>query len=114
MNLACVTLDPALEDVIGGYIDRSATGTTFSMPARVANAIAEQVAEGLKRVTATGAHPVVVASPQVRAAVRQILDPHMPAVAVLGYNEVASGVEVESMGLIGMPTSLARQAPVAA
>ncbi len=114
MNLACVTLDPALEDVIGGYIDRSATGTTFSMPARVANAIAEQVAEGLKRVTATGAHPVVVASPQVRAAVRQILDPHMPAVAVLGYNEVASGVEVESMGLIAVPTSLARQAPVAA
>ncbi len=114
LNLACVTLDPSLEDVIGGYIDRSAAGTTFTIPARVANAIAEQIGDGLRRVTATGAHPVVVASPQVRGAVRQILDPHMPAVAVLGYNEVASGVEVESMGLIGVPPSLAKPAVAAA
>ncbi|MCW5767524.1 MAG: flagellar biosynthesis protein FlhA [Phycisphaeraceae bacterium] len=114
MTLTCVTLDPSLEDVISGYIDRGAAGTTFSMPARVAGAIAEQIAEGLKRVTAAGGHPVVVASPQVRAAVRQILDPHMPAVAVLGYNEVASGVEVESVGLIGVPSALSRHSPAAA
>ena len=52
-------------------------------------------------MTAKGRVPVVIASPQVRGAIWQILDPHIPGVAVLGYNEVVSGIEVESLGLVG-------------
>ena len=43
---------------------------------------------------------MVLASPQVRAQVRALLEPHLPSVAVMGYNEVSKGVEVESMGLV--------------
>jgi hypothetical protein len=32
--------------------------------------------------------------------VRQLVEPHLPNIAVLGYNEVSKGVEVESMGLV--------------
>jgi flagellar biosynthesis protein FlhA len=108
-TLACVTLDPALEDIINAHIERTSAGTTFSMPARTASAIAESLATALRRLTAGGSHPVVIASPQVRAAVRQIVEPQMPAVAVLGYNEVATGIEVESMGLVSPPTAISRQ-----
>lgn len=99
-TLACVTLDPAFEDQISGYIERGAAGTTIAMPARVAGAFAERIAEPLTRLSASGRPPVVVASPTVRAAVHQILEPRVPGVAVLGYNEVEVGVEVESMGLV--------------
>ena len=44
--------------------------------------------------------PVVIASPQVRNAVWQIIEPHVPAVAVLGYNEIVPGINVESIALI--------------
>jgi len=47
-----------------------------------------------------GRHPVVLASPQVRAHVRRLVEPHLPGAAVLGYNEVSKGVEVESVGLV--------------
>ncbi|MFZ2873515.1 MAG: flagellar biosynthesis protein FlhA [Phycisphaerales bacterium] len=109
-KLACVTLDPALEDQINAYIDRGPGGTTFTMPAKAAARVADQVGLGLRKLAAQGHHPVVIASPQVRAIVRQILEPHVPGVAVLGYNEVAAGVEVESAALIGAPA----EAPVAA
>jgi flagellar biosynthesis protein FlhA len=112
-RLLCVTLDPALEDQINAYIDRSAAGTTVNMPAAVAGRISAQVLRALEQVTATGAHPVVIASPQVRAVVRQLLAPHLPAVAVLGYNEAVAGVEVESVALVSPPTTepaLARSA----
>ncbi|TVQ61710.1 MAG: flagellar biosynthesis protein FlhA [Phycisphaerales bacterium] len=102
-RLICVTLDPGLEDLIAGYIDRGPAGTTVNMPARVATAVARQIGEGLQRVTEAGALPVVIASPQVRATVRQVLEPHVPGVAVLGYNEVEPGVEVQSMALIMSP-----------
>ena len=102
-RVVCVTLDPAFEDMINGYIDRSTGATTVTMPARVASKVARRIAESLTPVTSGGHPPVVIASPQVRAVVRQILEPHLPNVVVLGYNEIVSEVEVESMGLVTSP-----------
>jgi flagellar biosynthesis protein FlhA len=100
LSLVCVTLDPALEDQISAYIDRGAAGTVLNIPARIAKRVANQCAASLQNVTAHGRLPVVIASPQVRGAVFQILEPHIPAVAVLGYNEIVSGINVESVGLV--------------
>jgi len=36
--------------------------------------------------------------------VRALLAAHLPNVAVMGYNEVTPGVEVESMGLVQVDT----------
>jgi flagellar biosynthesis protein FlhA len=102
-KIVCATLDPALEDVINSYIDRSGGATVVNMPARVAQQITQQITEGLKPVTQSGHPPVVLASPQVRAVVRQLLEPQIPTVAVLGYNEAVAGVEIESMALVGPP-----------
>jgi flagellar biosynthesis protein FlhA len=101
LSLLCVTLDPALEDQINAYIDRGGQGTILNMPARIAREIATQVSEGLNTVGARGGLPVVIASPQVRNAVWQVVEPHVPVVAVLGYNEIIPGINVESVSLIG-------------
>ncbi|MBL8885802.1 MAG: flagellar biosynthesis protein FlhA [Phycisphaerales bacterium] len=109
-KLVCVTIDPSLEDIINGYIDRAPGGTTVNMPARVANQIAEHVSRSMQMVLAGGHPPVVVASPQVRAVVRQILEPHISGIAVLGYNELVPSMEVESVALVMPPDSLNPQA----
>ena len=106
-TLVCVTLDPTLEDQISAYIDRGAEGTTVNMPARVANELAARIGSSLERVSAAGRPPVVIASPQVRAVVRQILEPHVPGVAVLGYNEVIPEIEVQSLALVMPPEQVA-------
>ncbi len=105
-KLVCVTLDPALEDLINSFIDRGPAGTAVNMPSRVAQMIAQQVANGLQTVTSRGLPAVVIASPPVRAVVKQLLEPHVPGVAVLGYNEVTQGVDVESTALIMTPPEL--------
>jgi flagellar biosynthesis protein FlhA len=102
-RLRCITLDPALEDQVNAYIDRGAGGTSFTMPARTAARLTEQIAQGLRTLAAGGHQPVIVCSPQVRAVVRQLMEPAVPGVAVLGFNEVASGVEVESVVLVMAP-----------
>jgi flagellar biosynthesis protein FlhA len=107
-RLVCVTLDPALEDQINAFVDRGGAGTVVTMPAAVAAKLSEQVMRGLQKVTAGGHPPVVVCSPQVRAVVRQMLEPRLPGVVALGYNEVIAGVEVESLALILPPDTPAR------
>jgi len=99
-RLRCVTMDPALEDVISGYIDRSASGTTFTIPPQLATRIARAVAETARPLADLGRPVVVLASPSVRAQVRQLLEPHVAGVAVLGYNEVVRGTDLESVGLV--------------
>ena len=105
-RLVCVTLDPSLEDIVNGYIDRGPGGTTVNMPARIANQIADHVARSVQLVTAGGHPAVVISSPQVRAVVRQILEPHIPGVAVLGYNEIIPTLEVESLALVMPPEAM--------
>jgi len=109
-KLNCVSLDPALEDRIAGYVERSGEGTSMSMPPAVANRITGAIVGELNRLTQMGHHPVVLASPQVRAQVRILLEPHLPGAAVLGYNEVSKGVEVESLGMASLSEEGARAA----
>ena len=99
-KLRCVTMDPALEDIISGYIDRNPSGTTFTIPPQLANRVARAVAESARPLVEAARKVVVLASPSVRAQVRQILEPHIADVAVLGYNEVVRGTDVESVGLV--------------
>ena len=99
-RLHCVSLDPALEDRINAYVERSAEGTSMSMPPAVANRITTAILNELTRLTQIGRHPVVLASPQVRGPVRRLVEPHLPTAAVLGYNEVSKGVEVESAAMV--------------
>ena len=115
-RLYCVSLDPVLEDQINAYIQRSAEGTSMTMPPAVANRITTAIVQEIQALVAVGRQPVVLASPQVRAQVRRLIEPHLPNVAVLGYNEVSKGVEVESLGLVqsdaaaGQPTAAGQYA----
>jgi len=106
-KLYCVSLDPGTEDLVAGYIHRAAEGTSLSMPPDVANRVTAAVVAEVNVLIQGGHHPVVLASPQVRAQVRQLIEPHLPTCAVLGYNEISKGVEVESLGLV----SAAAEAP---
>ncbi|MCA9291517.1 MAG: flagellar biosynthesis protein FlhA [Phycisphaerales bacterium] len=99
-RLYCVTMDPVVDDLVNGYIDRGPHGTTMSIPPRLANRIAAAVSEAAAPLLAAGHQLIVLTSPTVRAQLRQILDGHFATVSVLSYNEVVPGLDVESMGLV--------------
>ncbi|MCH8344606.1 MAG: flagellar biosynthesis protein FlhA [Planctomycetes bacterium] len=99
-RLYCVTMDPSIEDVINGYVDRGPSGTTMSMPPEVSNRIAGAVRRTAEPLLAAGHQLTVLTSPTVRAQLKQILCGHLPNVSVLSYNEVVKDLDVESMGLV--------------
>jgi flagellar biosynthesis protein FlhA len=102
-RLACVTLDPGIEDVVNGYIDRGPAGTSMAIPPPLAARIARAVAKTAEPLVAAGRPLVVLTSPTVRAQIKQILDAHVPGAAVLSYNEVVKDLDVESLGLVHLP-----------
>jgi len=109
-RLYCVTLDPAAEAKIAAHIERSGGGTSVTVPPALATKLARAVAESAKALASSGRPVVVVTGPGVRATVRQLLAPHVPGIAVLGYNELAKGVDIESVGLVQLDAHAAQAA----
>jgi flagellar biosynthesis protein FlhA len=103
-RLWCVTLDPTLEDLINGHIERSERGSANTMPPQTAQQIVKQISAKTVELTQTGRSAVVLCSPQIRSTVRKMLEsPGAPGhVAVLAYNEIVSDVAVEAVGMVGL------------
>lgn len=101
-KLWCVTLDPSLEDLISGHLERNERGVTNTMPPQTQQQIVQQVAARVAELTQTGRSAVVLCSPHIRAALRKMIEGSLPHVAVLAFNEVVPDVSVEAIGLVGM------------
>ena len=101
-RLWCLTLDPAVEELINGHLDRSERGTTNTMPPQTAQQVVQQVAAKAAELTQTGRTAVVLCSPQVRGALRRMVESGLPHVAVLAYNEVVPEVTVEAVAMVGL------------
>ncbi len=101
-KIYCLTLDPAIEDLVNKHLERSDRGTTMTMSPELQNRIAAATkAEAEKAIQNSGGQtPVVLCSPQVRAWVRRIIEAALPQVAVLAFNEIVRGVDIESLGLV--------------
>jgi flagellar biosynthesis protein FlhA len=101
-RLWCVTLDPALEDLVRGHIERTETGTMNRMPPQTAQQVVKQISDKVTELTQTGRSAVVLCSPEVRGSLRRMTEAALPHVAVLGYNEIVSEVRPEAIGLVGV------------
>ena len=98
-NLKCITLDPALEDLINRHIERGDTGSFLTLPPATATAVTSAVMQQLQSLVELGMHPVVICSPQIRLALRRLLAPSLSNIVVLAYNEIVKGIQIESQGM---------------
>ncbi len=98
----CITLDPKLEEQINSAIERSERGAFLTLSPATQNAIVEAVHQQIQQAIpgAEGQTPVILCSPQVRLWMRRLIEPALPQVGVLAYNEIVRGVEVKSLGMV--------------
>ncbi len=101
-RLWCLTLDPALEELINGHLDRGERGTTNTMPPQTAQQLVQQVAAKAGELTQTGRSAVILCGPQIRMSLRRMVEASLPHVAVLAFNEVPPEISVEAVALVGL------------
>ncbi len=103
-TLHCLTLDPALEDYIHGNLQRSDHGAVLVVPPHRQAELAmraRRLSESAAAAVGSGTL-VILCSPQVRLAVRRLIEPALPRMPVLGLNEVVRGVDIQAHGVIGL------------
>jgi len=94
------TLDPALEDRIRAGFDHNEHGLFIRLSPQAIEATCQQIAEEVEKLTKAGHPPVVLVSPQIRAALKQMTLPHLPQLVVLSYNEITRDTKIESMAMV--------------
>jgi type III secretion protein V len=94
-KLAVYTVDAMIEDAVRGAIDRSSGAAVLALEPAIAQDIIAAVRGKL------GAGPaVILTSGDVRRHLRGLLEPELPAVAILAAHELAPGVAVQTAGRI--------------
>ncbi|GAA0609459.1 flagellar biosynthesis protein FlhA [Sporichthya brevicatena] len=99
-RLPVLTFDPLLEQSLLETVRQSEAGWYLMLDGARVEAIVSDAVRATEAAERTGRTPVLVCSPQLRAAVRRLISPTLPRLAVLSYNEVPAGLTIDALGVV--------------
>jgi flagellar biosynthesis protein FlhA len=101
-RITCVTLDPAVEELIAGHLQRTDAGVTMSMPPRTQQQLIQAIAAKVNEAAQTGRNAVLLVGPNVRSWVRRMIEQALPQTPVLGMNEIVPEVSLDAVAVVGL------------
>ncbi|GAB3761241.1 flagellar biosynthesis protein FlhA [Nocardioides ginsengisegetis] len=99
--LHVLTFEPQLEQRILESLRPTDHGATIALDPETSHALITRLAQLATDVENRNIRPVLVCAPQVRAAVRRLVHPIVPRLAVLSYQELTGAEQIRSEGVIG-------------
>jgi len=99
-RLRVVTMDPELEDRILAGIQHSERGLSIRLSPQTVQNLCELIDRETQELAQAGHPPVVLVSPEIRAALKQITVAKLPRLVALSYGEITSDTVVESFRIV--------------
>jgi flagellar biosynthesis protein FlhA len=98
-QLHVIALDPAMEDRIRAGFEHTERGLFVRMSPQAIEATCSSIAKQLPKLTTLHHTPIVLVSPQIRAALKQITQNHLSQLVVLSFNEITRDTQIMTVGL---------------
>lgn len=98
--LMVMTLHPDLEQIIGSNIQRSLTGSIPVLEPNMITKIFDNIKRTNDSLLIKGIEPVLLSSPKVRVALKNLISYTFPNLPVLSLNEIPNDIEIEAVGMI--------------
>lgn len=95
--LNVISLDPELERMVKQAIHRDSVGLHLNLDPQSGQLLLASLAKEIEMMRERGLQPIVLTSPEVRPALRRLAERSFPALVVLSWNEIAPGVNVNSL-----------------
>lgn len=95
-----ITLDPKIEQMIQGAIQRSELGSFLTLDPNLGQEILQAISNQANALQERGLQPILLVAPQIRPAVRKLTERSFPNLVVLSWNEIAPKINVNSVGMV--------------
>jgi flagellar biosynthesis protein FlhA len=99
-RLPVLTLDPRLEQSLLESVRQAEAGSFLLLDSEAVESLLGELARALDGAEQAGRSPVLVCSPQIRPALRRMLGTALPRLPVLGYGEVGTGLNIDTIGVV--------------
>jgi len=94
-----VTLDPIVEQELADSIEQNGRGSFLALNPTTAQDLFEKIKTETEKLAEMGSRPIILTSPLVRIYFKRLIEPIMPGLVVLGYNEI-DNAEIQSVGMV--------------
>ena len=88
-----------MEDRIRAGFEHNERGLFVRMSPQGIEATCEAIAQQLPKLTTEQHTPILLVSPQIRAALKQITENHLSNLVVLSFNEITRDTQIVTVGL---------------
>lgn len=99
-ELKVITVDSQLEDLIGANIQRSISGSIPVLEPEMITRIFNSIKHSWDEAMMKGYQTVILASPKIRTALKNLLSISFPDYPVLSLNEIPNDVQIEVVGMV--------------
>ncbi len=99
-TIHCITLDPALEDVLTNGFEFSERGLIVKLTPQITDGVCHELTRQIQKLSREGLPMVVVCGPRVRQILRHISSTTLPRITVLSLNEIPRDTTIRSVGQV--------------
>ena len=109
--LKAATLDPRMEQLLATKVHRTPGEVGLSIDPTSGRHLLQELTRLQNEFAQSGVTPVLVTGTEIRLAMKRFLEPSFPRLAVLAYQELPNTTEIENIGIVSLPPSLAGVPP---
>ena len=98
--LPVLTIDPRIEELIANNTKKTMSGSIPILKSEDITRIFDSINTSINNQMTQGVRPVILASPNIRASVRNLTAHNFEHIPIISLNEVPNDIEIESVGMV--------------
>ncbi len=101
-KISTISFEPRLEQEIMNSIHSTGNKSILALEPSFSQKIIDAIATTMKKSYSSSSNIVLLTSSTIRNHIRQLIENAIPYLPVLSYKEIASGIQIESLGVVSL------------
>lgn len=101
-KISTISFEPKLEQEIMNSIHSTGNKSILALEPSFSQKIIDAIATTMKKSYSSSSNIVLLTSSTIRNHIRQLIENAIPYLPVLSYKEIASGIQIESLGVVSL------------